>query len=213
RGGGERRRLEREGEGGRLVRPAAVVGVGALLRLALREKVELVEPRRERLHRPVAEQVGPRPAMRLVLLGVVGHVLAEPLLADVAEVRLRPEGHDRRLARELRRHLVDVNLRHDLLDVQGQRAEDVPEAHAASRRRQGRRRDPAVFMASPSVFPAPALRLTRPSLTGRPMVRGVKAVNAAVRFALEMCTLAAFVWWGFATEDGPKALLRGFGVA
>ena len=45
------------------------------------------------------------------------------------------------------------------------------------------------------------------------MVRGVKAVNAAVRFALEMCTLAAFVWWGFATEDGPKALLRGFGVA
>src|SRR5262245_26273137 len=28
-----------------------------------------------------------------------------------------------------------------------------------------------------------------------------------------MCTLAVFVWWGFATEDGPAALLRGFGVA
>ena len=41
----------------------------------------------------------------------------------------------------------------------------------------------------------------------------VKAANAAFRFALEMCTLAIFVWWGFATEDGPAALLRGFGVA
>jgi hypothetical protein len=41
----------------------------------------------------------------------------------------------------------------------------------------------------------------------------VKAANAAFRFVLEMCTLAAFVWWGFATEDGPAALLRGFGVA
>ena len=34
-----------------------------------------------------------------------------------------------------------------------------------------------------------------------------------VRFVLEMCTLAAFVYWGFATEDGLAALLRGFGVA
>jgi hypothetical protein len=41
----------------------------------------------------------------------------------------------------------------------------------------------------------------------------VKAANAALRFVLEMCTLAAFVYWGFATEDGPRALLRGFGVA
>jgi hypothetical protein len=44
-------------------------------------------------------------------------------------------------------------------------------------------------------------------------VRPVKAANAAFRFALEMCTLGVFVWWGFATEDGPAALLRGFGVA
>jgi hypothetical protein len=44
-------------------------------------------------------------------------------------------------------------------------------------------------------------------------VRPVKEANAAFRFALEMCTLAVFVWWGFATEDGPPALLRGFGVA
>ena len=44
-------------------------------------------------------------------------------------------------------------------------------------------------------------------------MRAVKAANAAFRFALELCTLAVFVWWGFATEDGPAALLRGFGVA
>ena len=44
-------------------------------------------------------------------------------------------------------------------------------------------------------------------------MRAVKAANAAFRFALEMITLAVFVWWGFATEDGPAALLRGFGVA
>jgi hypothetical protein len=44
-------------------------------------------------------------------------------------------------------------------------------------------------------------------------VRAVKAANAAFRFALEMVTLAVFVWWGFATEDGPAAILRGFGVA
>jgi hypothetical protein len=44
-------------------------------------------------------------------------------------------------------------------------------------------------------------------------LRRVKAANAGFRFALEMCTLGVFVWWGFATEDGPAALLRGFGVA
>ena len=43
-------------------------------------------------------------------------------------------------------------------------------------------------------------------------MRTVKAANAAFRFALEMCTLAVFVWWGFATENGPAALVRGFGV-
>ena len=53
----------------------------------------------------------------------------------------------------------------------------------------------------------------RPSLAARPIVRAVKAANAAFRFALEMVTLAVFVWWGFATEDGPAAILRGFGVA
>jgi hypothetical protein len=41
----------------------------------------------------------------------------------------------------------------------------------------------------------------------------VKGANAAFRFGLEMCVLGVFVWWGFATEDGPAALLRGFGVA
>jgi hypothetical protein len=41
----------------------------------------------------------------------------------------------------------------------------------------------------------------------------MKAANAATRFALELVTLGVFVWWGFATEDGPAALLRGFGVA
>ena len=41
----------------------------------------------------------------------------------------------------------------------------------------------------------------------------MKDVNPILRFALELCTLAAFVYWGFATEDGPAALLRGFGVA
>ena len=51
------------------------------------------------------------------------------------------------------------------------------------------------------------------SLTASLSLRGVKAANAAFRFALEMCTLGVFVWWGFATEDGPAALLRGFGVA
>ena len=49
--------------------------------------------------------------------------------------------------------------------------------------------------------------------SARPIVREVKAANAAFRFGLEMVTLAVFVWWGFATEDGPAALLRGFGVA
>ena len=41
----------------------------------------------------------------------------------------------------------------------------------------------------------------------------MKAANAGVRFGLELCTLGAFVWWGFATSDGPAALLKGFGVA
>jgi hypothetical protein len=41
----------------------------------------------------------------------------------------------------------------------------------------------------------------------------VKAANAAFRFVLEMCTLGVFVCWGFATESGPAALLRGFGIA
>ena len=44
-------------------------------------------------------------------------------------------------------------------------------------------------------------------------MRPVKEANAAFRFGLEICTLAVFVWWGFATEDGPPALVRGFGIA
>jgi hypothetical protein len=41
----------------------------------------------------------------------------------------------------------------------------------------------------------------------------MKAANAAFRFVLEVCTLASFVYWGFATADGVAAFLRGFGVA
>src|SRR3954469_12267829 len=45
------------------------------------------------------------------------------------------------------------------------------------------------------------------------MARAVRAANAAFRFVLEGCTLAVFVWWGFATEEGTAALVRGVGVA
>jgi hypothetical protein len=41
----------------------------------------------------------------------------------------------------------------------------------------------------------------------------VKAANAAFRFFLELCTLAAFVYWGFATADGVWAFVRGVGLA
>jgi hypothetical protein len=39
------------------------------------------------------------------------------------------------------------------------------------------------------------------------------AANAVFRFVLELCTLAAFVYWGFATADGLGAVVRGLGVA
>jgi hypothetical protein len=41
----------------------------------------------------------------------------------------------------------------------------------------------------------------------------VKAANAAFRFVLELCTLAVFVYWGFATADGVWAVVRGVGFA
>jgi hypothetical protein len=46
-----------------------------------------------------------------------------------------------------------------------------------------------------------------------PIVGVVKAANAAFRFLLELCTLAVFVYWGFATADGVWAFVRGGGLA
>ena len=40
----------------------------------------------------------------------------------------------------------------------------------------------------------------------------MKNANALLRFVLELCTLGAFVYWGFATEDGLQAWLRAVGV-
>jgi hypothetical protein len=43
-------------------------------------------------------------------------------------------------------------------------------------------------------------------------VPSVRTANAAVRFVLELCALAAFGYWGFASADGAKAFLLGVGV-
>jgi Protein of unknown function (DUF2568) len=43
-------------------------------------------------------------------------------------------------------------------------------------------------------------------------VRTVKAANAAFRFLLELCALLAIGYWGFASADGVKAVVRGLGV-
>jgi hypothetical protein len=55
--------------------------------------------------------------------------------------------------------------------------------------------------------------LTRASLLAAArIVRTVRTANAAARFVLELCTLAALGYWGFASADGLGAVLRGVGV-
>jgi hypothetical protein len=40
----------------------------------------------------------------------------------------------------------------------------------------------------------------------------MRTANAAARFGLELCALAALAYWGFATADGIRAVLLGVGV-
>jgi hypothetical protein len=40
----------------------------------------------------------------------------------------------------------------------------------------------------------------------------VRPANAAFRFALEVCALAAIGYWGFSSADGLMAFVRGIGV-
>jgi hypothetical protein len=40
----------------------------------------------------------------------------------------------------------------------------------------------------------------------------MRTANAAARFVLELCALAAFCYWGFASADGVRSVLLGIGV-
>jgi hypothetical protein len=44
------------------------------------------------------------------------------------------------------------------------------------------------------------------------MVPAMRTANAVARFILELCALAAFCYWGFASADGVQAVLLGIGV-
>ena len=77
-----------EVERGALDRPAAVVAEGRHPRLARREQLELADVLAERRERPRAgqRQVGAARLLRALVLGAVGDVLAEALLAGALEV-------------------------------------------------------------------------------------------------------------------------------
>src|SRR6185312_756003 len=83
--------LQRVVERRRLECPPAVVAVGGLSRVALREELDLVEAARERPERPLPAQVDPREAAGLVLARIVGDILAEAVAVLGAGARLLAE--------------------------------------------------------------------------------------------------------------------------
>src|SRR4051812_3223258 len=105
---------------------------------------------------------------------------------------LAPGARERRDLRRRRRHVVRLRQRHRLDDDRRAAADlDAADAHGA--------------FACHRVMVAAAF-----AATGHD--RPVQAVALAVRFALELCALAALAWWGFSFGDGAVSYVVGLGA-